>query len=103
MTGHALARLLRKFHIVPAGTIRIGDKTHKGYRRASFEDAWARYPLIEPSHGDKVNEYGGEQTFSNRHGAIECDGLKTAIEPMNTVGCDRVTVENQGEARFREF
>lgn len=44
LTGHALARLLRKFHIVPAGTIRIGDKTHKGYRRASFEDAWARYP-----------------------------------------------------------
>lgn len=41
--------------------------------------------------------------MSKRHSAIECDGLKTAVEPMNTRVCDGVTVKDQGEARFREF
>ena len=102
MTGHALARLLRKFHIVPAGTVRVGDKTHKGYRRATFEDAWARYPLIEPSHGNEANEDGAETDFSECHNMIECDALKTAVEPMNTGVCDGVTVQNQGEAPQEE-
>ena len=102
MTGHALARLLRKFHIVPAGTIRIGHTTHKGYRRTTFADAWARYPLIEPSHRNKPNNDGAETDKSDHHSDIECDGLRTPVEPMNTKDCDDVTVENHGEGDSEE-
>ncbi len=38
-----LARLLKPFGIAPR-TIRIGDKTPKGYRRNDFDDVFARYP-----------------------------------------------------------
>jgi hypothetical protein len=42
ITANGLARLLAPFHIAPA-TIRIGDRTIKGYQRAQFEDTFARY------------------------------------------------------------
>ena len=45
LTTNGLARLLRKFHIVSAGNIRVGDKVLKSYRRTTFEDSWARYCL----------------------------------------------------------
>jgi hypothetical protein len=47
ITPNGLARLLAPFHITPA-TIRIGDRTAKGYHLAQFEDAFARY-LSDPS------------------------------------------------------
>ncbi|OGO51921.1 MAG: hypothetical protein A2148_04545 [Chloroflexi bacterium RBG_16_68_14] len=37
-----LARLLKPYGIRPH-TVRIEDKTPKGYQRAAFEDAWSRY------------------------------------------------------------
>jgi putative DNA primase/helicase len=46
ITANGLARLLAPFHIAPA-TIRIGDRTAKGYQLAQFEDAFARY-LSDP-------------------------------------------------------
>lgn len=42
ITANNLARQLSKFRIYPQ-SIRIGDKTPKGYRWADFEDAWSRY------------------------------------------------------------
>ena len=42
ITQAALARLLKPFGIEPKG-VRIGDATPKGYGRAWFTDAWARY------------------------------------------------------------
>jgi len=42
LNGHGLARMLRPFHIVPR-TCRVGLGTPKVYRRADFEDAFARY------------------------------------------------------------
>ena len=42
MTANNLARQLRKFRIC-SQSIRVGDKTPKGYRRADFEDVWSRY------------------------------------------------------------
>jgi hypothetical protein len=38
----SLAKLLAHFDIEP-GSIRIGDKTPKGYYRQQFQDAFARY------------------------------------------------------------
>ena len=102
MTGHALARLLRKFHIVPAGTIRIGNKTPNGYRRAAFEDSWARYPIARPAHPNKTNNDGGETDISDPNTEAECCTFKTAVEPMNTGVCWGVGVQNQGEAPKEE-
>jgi putative DNA primase/helicase len=42
ITANGLARLLAPFAIVP-DTIRLGDRTPKGYHRHQFEDAFARY------------------------------------------------------------
>lgn len=47
ITQAALARLLKPFGIEPKG-VRIGEATPKGYDRAWFSDAWARYlPHLE--------------------------------------------------------
>jgi 5S rRNA maturation endonuclease (ribonuclease M5) len=42
ITPGKLARLLSAHEIKPH-SVRIGDKTPKGYQREDFEDAWARY------------------------------------------------------------
>jgi putative DNA primase/helicase len=42
LTANKVGRLLSSFGIV-SGTIRIGDKTDKGYYLNQFKDAWARY------------------------------------------------------------
>ena len=52
MTGHALARLLKPFGVVPGGAMQIAGQVARGYRRSSFEDAWLRY-LPEPADPDR--------------------------------------------------
>jgi len=47
MTANNLARQLRKYR-VNSQSIRVGDKTPKGYRRVDFEDSWSRYCLPLP-------------------------------------------------------
>jgi hypothetical protein len=42
MTANNLARQLKKYRI-SSQSIRVGDKTPKGYRRMDFEDSWSRY------------------------------------------------------------
>jgi hypothetical protein len=42
MTPHLLARMLRRFRIMPT-KYRIGTGTYRGYKRADFEDLWLRY------------------------------------------------------------
>ena len=44
-----------EFGIIPT-TRREGEVTFKGYQRLDFEDAWSRYPLLEPSHGHNADE-----------------------------------------------
>jgi hypothetical protein len=48
ITPHRLAWLLRGFGVQPAGTIRVGERVFKGYRRLAFVDAFARYLPSEP-------------------------------------------------------
>jgi hypothetical protein len=44
ISPNQIARILKRFDIYPL-TIRIADGTPEGYRRADFEDVWARrYP-----------------------------------------------------------
>jgi len=42
MTAVQLARQLKRYEIAPV-TLRIGDRTPRGYRREDFQDAWDRY------------------------------------------------------------
>jgi hypothetical protein len=42
VTDRALARILKSYDIKPK-VVRIGDRTHRGYVRADFVDAWKRY------------------------------------------------------------
>jgi hypothetical protein len=52
LDARGLARLLKPYGVKPE-KLREGEDTFRGYRRASFEDAWARYlsaPLGEAEH-----------------------------------------------------
>lgn len=107
LNGHALARLLRPFGIVSAGTIRIGGKTAKGYRRDAFVEAWNRYvPLPggdEASQCNNVNESGPELPISKRHIDSGCDGLQSVTNPINTGDCYGVTVSTPENAPAQHF
>ena len=102
MTPHGLARLLRRFHIVSAGNIRVGDKVLKSYRRATFEDSWARYPLQTATRNNSNND-GPQPENPDRYTDPSVALAKTAVEPMNTRDYYGVALQNQGEAQFREF
>jgi hypothetical protein len=52
ISDRQLARLLRPFGIAPK-SIRIGDKTPKGYKRSCFDDAFDRY--LPPSIPDPAS------------------------------------------------
>ncbi len=51
LTPNGLSRLLKPFCVSPR-TIRVEDKTPKGYLRESFEDAFARYLSRKPARSD---------------------------------------------------
>jgi len=52
ITCRQLAKLLQLFG-VRSETIRVGDKTPKGYKLAAFQDAFERY--LPPSSGDPAS------------------------------------------------
>jgi hypothetical protein len=62
LSQHALAQILRPFEIAPR-VIRIGQKTSRGYERAWFADAFARY-VPEPRN-DRNNRNGPDETHSS--------------------------------------
>ena len=101
LTTHGLARLLRKFRIVPAGNIRVGDKVRKSYQRAAFVDSWARYQLQSATR-NKSNKDGGETDISECYTEDECSTLKTAVEPMNTGFVTCSGLDQEGEAPQEE-
>jgi hypothetical protein len=47
LDARGLATLLRPYGVT-SQTVRVGDETPKGYRRADLEDAWARYLADQP-------------------------------------------------------
>jgi putative DNA primase/helicase len=51
ITRNALARLLKPYGIAP-DTIRMGDRTPKGYRMTDFENAFTRY-LVPAPHSNR--------------------------------------------------
>jgi Protein of unknown function (DUF3631) len=93
LTQNSLARLLGKFEIL-SGTIRlVGGQTAKGYYRAAFDDAFARYLPPQTVTPSQVNNDG------------HCDALQSvtpqkpvtvqkASQVNNDGHCDAVTVAN---------
>jgi hypothetical protein len=83
ITPNRLADMLDPFGIRPK-TLRIGDCTPRGYMRAEFEDAFARYPRLQcatPQQEHDFNELGDEQSAtqpatgaSKRNGPGLCCG-----------------------------
>jgi hypothetical protein len=64
LDGRGLAKLLKPYG-VHRTTVRIGDKTAKGYRRDELSDAWERYlPVQEGNKGNTGNAETAETTES---------------------------------------
>jgi putative DNA primase/helicase len=102
LTQKQLAGLLKPFGIISA-SIRIGDCTGKGYKRAAFEVAWERYlpgqntrsgseRPFDPSQRNNADEIRTSGTFSSVTEG-ECDGSKNANSSYSRSGCDVVTDE----------
>ncbi|WP_158852347.1 DUF3631 domain-containing protein [Saccharothrix deserti] len=88
ITAAKLAGMLREFDIT-SGNVRFPDGTQaKGYTRADFEDAWARYcppPEQEPSQPSQPS-----QPWSERDGTNPWDGTsrptKTSRPALTSIG-----------------
>lgn len=81
-----LAALLRPYGIRP-GTIRIGDKTPKGYRAVDFADAWRRYL---PKTNDKPAT--PQQSGVATHGS---NPQQLTLKVANVAG----QIQSRGEAK----
>ena len=58
LTARGLAKLLRPFEIDP-NSVRLGDKTPKGYLRSDFEDAFQRYLSATSATVNNSTDLGG--------------------------------------------
>jgi hypothetical protein len=99
ITPNQLARLLKPFGISPTGTIRVGDRTAKGYYRHQFTDAWGRYlggrPSGEPSQRHNTDEAGtscDSEPSQTPHGVTD----QKCEKPLRPNDCDRVTAQKGG-------
>jgi hypothetical protein len=99
LTTNGLARLLKPFGVTPKGTIRVEDRTAKGYLYKSFEDAFGRYltrnPLdtaFQPSHPSQPACLLIETDFSNRHMMADVTVAKSASDPHEHCIVTDVTV-----------
>jgi hypothetical protein len=99
LSANGLARMLANDGISP-NSIRLGEKTGKGYERAQFEDAFARYlppppnPTVTPSQPLDFCGFSANLQPSQGNG---CDGSEIDQNTSVSAACDGVTVANQGE------
>jgi hypothetical protein len=99
LSANSLARMLTNDGISPS-SIRLGEDTGKGYERAQFEDAFARYlppppnPTVTPSQPLDFCGFPANPQPAQGNG---CDGSEIDRDTSVSVGCDGVTVGNQGE------
>ena len=84
LDARGLARRLRPYEVSPK-VVRIGDKTHRGYEKAEFHDAWERYLPTPPG------------TVTSETGVTEPSGTVTSethvtLDEAVTCGVTDVTV-----------
>jgi hypothetical protein len=101
LSANSLARMLADDDILPK-TVRFGvgqKDTHKGYMRAQFEDAFARYlaapriPTVTPS---QPSDFCGSPVGSQPSQGDPVLRLEIGQNARVSAACDDVTVENQG-------
>jgi len=88
-----IARLLKR-HAVSPGTIRVDDRTPKGYRLDQFKNTFARYlPPFQPQH-----RHNPQKTAENRpfQGATLTPdvAVRNPPKPAVALGCGNVADEN---------
>ena len=88
-----IAHLLRPFKI-KSGTVRRGDKTGKGYKRISFQDAFDRYlPPIQNVTTSQPAENCDKFGNSERHNEDDVT-FPNPPKARDSGGCDVVTLRN---------
>jgi putative DNA primase/helicase len=100
LTAAKLARQLATFSIAPH-VQRIGTKTPRAYRRAAFEDAWARYPPPNRNTATTPTNTGVDPRFPEVQQKIDVALPNRAIQPMNTDGCCTVALSDADPAPKR--
>jgi hypothetical protein len=92
-----LARLLGRFGITP-GSVRVGEKTPKGYRLDDFSDAFTRYlragdtpfpapPLVQGATPQQPNVHAGDSYFLKRNTTSDVAAQKCEIANTGGRGC----------------
>ena len=99
LTKYQLAHLLKPFGIITNTTIRVGDRTLKGYHRHQFDEAWQRYlaaeGVNERSHGNNADETGTSGTFPKVTPDSDVTDQKHE-KPLQHSDCYRVTDQKGG-------
>jgi putative DNA primase/helicase len=108
ITKNGLARLLRVFRIAPE-SVRVEERTGKGYLRERFVEAWDRYlsaenpptPPFEPSRRHNSDEMGVSSTSAT---VTASDSVTVAKceKPAPNGHCGGVTVQKGGTAEKGE-
>ena len=99
ISPNQIARILKRFSIHPQ-TIRTAEGTPKGYRRADFEDAWARYcplPLNSTATTPQPASPLAEPRFSNGNTPASVAVANSASKPHEQRGVAAVAVGQRGE------
>jgi hypothetical protein len=66
LTPSGLAKRLKEFGVIPT-TIRIGDRTKRGYERSQFEDVWTRFIQDPPLVAQQPQQPQQPWSASSRH------------------------------------
>ena len=101
LTPNQLARLLKPFGIAPTGTIRVGNRTPKGYYRHQFAEAWDRYRaegaegVTEPPHRHNATAAGTSGTSQTATPDPDVADQKSE-KPASDGHCGGVAVQKGG-------
>ena len=99
LTPNQLARLLKPFDVAPTGTIRVGNRTPKGYYRNQFEEPWRRYQAAEgvnePPQRHNPTAAGTSGTFQSATTGIDV-AVQNCEKPLQRSDCGVVAVQKRG-------
>jgi putative DNA primase/helicase len=103
ITQHQLARRLRPYGVI-SQPIRDGEEVFKGYWRAAFDDASARYlpsSGVSTRYNVTSSEKQGENAVSRLVTEKTRNELENAGNPSNSTVCNDVTTSKGGERGMR--
>jgi len=101
LTANQLARLLKSFGVT-SDSVRIGDRTPKGYYRHQFEEIWQRYlaparglGVYEAQHRNNTDEMGTSSAFQSATDEPDVAFQKCEKPPSNWHCC--VVADQKGD------